>query len=350
HVTWWLSGRPDLDAADRDLVQEGTLYFTVNALGFALVALLTTWLMAGVNRRRPWDAAGFALAPALALTATVNWDLLAVVFVAGAAWAWARERPLLTGVMIGLGTAVKLYPLFLLGAVLVICLRTRRWRTLALTVAGAGAAWAVANAPALLTGPDQWKVFWSFNSERAADLGSVWLVAQQMFDTSFAVETVNRGSWLFFILWCVGVLALGWKAPVTPRFAQLGFLILAGFLLVNKVYSPQYVLWLLPLAALARPKWRDLLVWQAGELFYFAAVWWYLGEFLAPGSDGQPVVYWVAVAARVLAELYLVALVTRDVLRPDHDLVAREPYEEPEPEPDPDPGDGAALGAPADGD
>ncbi|WP_239455453.1 glycosyltransferase family 87 protein [Nocardioides gilvus] len=325
HVTWWLSGTPDLDAEDRDLVQEGTLYFAVNALGFALVALLTTWLMAGVNRRRPWDAAGFALAPALALTATVNWDLLAVVFVAGAAWAWARERPLLTGVMIGLGTAVKLYPLFLLGAVLVICLRSRRWRTLALTAAAAGGAWLLANAPALLTGPAQWKVFWSFNSERAADLGSVWLVAQQMFDTWFEVETVNLGSWVFFILWCVGVLALGWQAPVSPRFAQLGFLIVAGFLLVNKVYSPQYVLWLLPLAVLARPRWRDLLIWQAGEVIYFAAVWWYLAEELTPAGDGAPVIYWLAIALRLAAQLWLVAVVARDVMRPEKDPVERPP-------------------------
>ena len=66
------------------------------------------------------------------------------------------------------------------------------------------------------------------------------------------------------------VLALGLTSPSTPRLAQLGFLIVAGFLLVNKVYSPQYVLWLLPLAVLARPRWRDLLIWQAGEVIYFA--------------------------------------------------------------------------------
>src|SRR5690606_1922596 len=82
-ATWALSGAPDVDDPERDLVQEGTLYVAVNAVGFGAIALLTTWLMAGVTRRRPWDAAGFALAPALAFTSIVNWDLLAVVFVAG---------------------------------------------------------------------------------------------------------------------------------------------------------------------------------------------------------------------------------------------------------------------------
>lgn len=325
-VTWLLSGAPDVDDPDRDLAREGTLYVAVNAVGFGVVALLTTWLMAGVVRRRPWDAAGFALAPALALTAIINWDLLAVVFVAGAAWAWARGRPGLTGVLIGVGTAVKLYPALLLGAVLVLCLRRRRWRELATTVGAALAAWLVVNLPALLTGPAEWRVFWSFNSDRGADLGSLWLVAQQMMGPGawIDVDVVNLGSWAFLALWCLGVLVLGLKAPVSPRFAQLGFLIVAGFLLVNKVYSPQYVLWLLPLAVLAHPRWRDLLIWQAGEVIYFASVWWWLGDFLDPGAGEFSPSYWLAVVLRVAAQLWLVAMVVRGVLDPRHDPVGRD--------------------------
>ncbi len=126
-------------------------------------------------------------------------------------------------------------------------------------------------------------------------------------------------------MWCVGVLVLGMAAPRTPRLAQLGFLVVAGFLLVNKVYSPQYVLWLLPLAVLARPRWRDLLVWQAGEVFYFATVWLYLGQYVAPTGGGEAGAYWIAIMVRVLAQLWLVAVVVRDVLRPWRDPVDRPP-------------------------
>lgn len=323
YVTWLVSGMPEVDDPERDLVHESTTYVAVNAVGFAAVALLTTWLLAGVHRRRPWDAAGWAVAPAMALTALINWDLLVVVTVAGAAWAWARGRPVLTGLLIGLGTAIKLYPLLLLGAVFVICLRHWRWRTFLTTLAAALGAWVLANAPAFLTGFEQWTHFFTFNSDRGADLGSLWLVLRDGWWPRLDAGTVNDASWVFLLLWCLGVLIVGIKAPTTPRFAQLGFLIVAGFLIVNKVYSPQYVLWLLPLAVLAHPRWRDLIIWQAGELLYLVAIWWYLGGVLSP-ADGPSWIYWAAIVLRVAGQLWFVTMVTRAVLDPRRDVVAEE--------------------------
>ncbi|WP_121254034.1 glycosyltransferase family 87 protein [Nocardioides ferulae] len=347
-VTHQITGSPDVEArysqpADAlggkpEVQREMRAFVIVNALGFAAVVLLAAWLLARTHRRRPWDAAVFAASPALALTALVNWDLLAVALVAGALWAWARAHPGLAGVLIGLGTAVKLYPLFLLGGVLVICLRRRRWGDLGLAVVAAAGAWLLANAPAYLAGPDAWRVFWHFNSDRGADLGSIWLVVQQAADTTISPDTINAWSWVLFGAWCVGVLLVGLAAPQTPRLAQLGFLVVAGFLLVNKVYSPQYVLWLLPLAALARPRWRDQIVWQSGEVLYFAAVWWYLGGYLEPAGGGDAGFYWLAIVLRMAAELYLVGVVVRDVLVPSHDPVAegREPVERAARRPEPD--------------
>ena len=341
-VTHWLNGSPAIEprygqsvgelSGTAPVLREMRIFVIVNAIGFAALTLLAAWFLTGVNPRRPWDAAGFALSPALLLSGLVNWDLVAVVFVAGALWAWARDRPLLTGVLIGLGTAVKLYPLFLLGGILVICLRQRRIRDLGLATLGAAGTWVLANLPAYLSGPEEWKVFWTFNSDRGADLGSAWLVVQQAVEQAgkpFAFEphTINVGSWLFFGAWCIGVLALGLSSPSTPRLAQLGFLVVAGFLLVNKVYSPQYVLWLLPLAVMARPRWRDLLIWQAGEVLYFAAVWWYLGGYLAPAAGGDSGFYWAAIVIRIAGELWLVAMVVRDLWWPRHDPVRSAAWE-----------------------
>jgi hypothetical protein len=91
-----------------------------------------------------------------------------------------------------------------------------------------------------------------------------------------------------FLLLCVGIAVLGLAAPRRPRLVSLLFLIVAAFVLTNKVYSPQYSLWLVPLAVMARPRWRDFLIWQAGEVVYFAAIWWFLvgyGVDDATGTD-----------------------------------------------------------------
>lgn len=310
-----------------DVQREVRGFVIVNALGFAALALLAAGLLTRVNPHRPWDALPFALSPALAFTGLINWDLVAVACVAAALWAWARGGPAgawWTGVFLGLGTAAKLYPLFGLGALVVICLRERRPADLARAVFAAVITWVVVNAPGFVTGPDAWRVFWSFNSDRGADLGSLWLVWSQV-RGPVEVGLINDVSLAFFAGWCLVVLTLGLAAPTSPRFTQLFFLLVAGFLLVNKVYSPQYVLWLLPLAVLARPRWRDLLIWQATEVFYWMAVWWYLGEYITGADGAQSPLYWVAIALRVLGELYLVAMVSVDILRPGRDPVVRVP-------------------------
>ncbi len=330
-LTHAVAGWPDVDEraaaptdtlfGDAEVQREIRAFVILHAVLFALSALAAAWFLARTHRRRPWDAMGFAAAPVLALSGLVNWDLYAVALVAAALWAWSRDRPGLTGLLIGLGTATKLYPLFLLGGVLVICWRRRRWGDLALASVAAAVAWAAVNLPAYVSSAGAWRVFWTFNADRGPDLGSLWLVVGQAADAAIAPGTVNVVSWAVFGAWCLGVLVLGLRAPETPRLAQLGLLVVAGFLLVNKVYSPQYVLWLLPLAVLARPRWRDLLVWQAAEVFYFASVWWYLGGDLAPAGGGDAGFYWLAILVRVAGQLWLVGVVVRDVLRPAGDPV-----------------------------
>jgi uncharacterized membrane protein len=328
-VTQALHGGADLDErreADASEVfalsgveAERQDYFLVTAVLLAPFLLLAAYFLAGAHRGRPWDALPFVASPALVATGLVNWDLMAVACVAGAFWAWSRGSPVLAGVLVGLGTAAKLYPLFLIGAILVVALRRRTPGPFLAATAGAAGAWLAVNVPVMLWSLDGWRGFWGFNSDRGADLGSLWLVLAQA-GHPVSPETVNLVSGLLFLGVCVGVLVLGLRAAYVPRVAQLALLVLVGFLLVNKVYSPQYVLWLLPVAVLARPRWRDLLIWQAGELYYFAMVWMHLGGFTASATTGgQDAAYAWAILVRLLAQLYLAGVVVRDVLRPWQD-------------------------------
>jgi len=325
-VTHLLGTSPDLSetprseiGADVRVQHDGAIFWGVNAVGLFVCLLVSLTLLVKAQRRRPWDAMLIAAAPALVLAAMINWDLLALVFVAGFLWAWATRRPLTAGVFMGLGVATKFYPLFLLGPLLVLCLRQRRLDAWAKTAAAAVGAWSLVNVPIYLWSPDAYLWFWEFNAARGPDFGSVWLVASN-YGHAASSHTINLTTWIFFGCACMAIGALGFFAPRRPRLVQLMFLVVVAFLLVNKVYSPQYVLWLLPLAALARPRWRDLLIWQACEIFYFFAVWMHIANFFV--DAGEPdLPYALAVAVRIVGELFLVWLVVRDILSPWHDPV-----------------------------
>lgn len=91
------------------------------------------------------------------------------------------------------------------------------------------------------------------------------------------------------------------------------------------------MLWLIPLAALARPRWRDFLIWQAGEVVYFLGIWFYLAYTTSGDKhQGLPLEgYQVAIAAHLLCTLYLCAVVVRDILLPDRDVVRRDGSDDP---------------------
>src|SRR6478609_2002105 len=217
-------------------------YFTIGAIFLGLMYLWAVASTAKIARRRIWDTAIMCLSPLLIVHAFTNWDLLAIGITAGAMLAWARKKPVLAGALLGLGTAAKLYPILLLGPLLVL-----------------------------------------------------------------------------FLITCVAIGWLGLSAARRPRFAQLAFLVIAAFLLTNKVWSPQYSLWLLPLAVLALPRWRPLLLWQASE----AVVWVLLMlSFAGEANKGLSVYPFInAALVRDAMVLILVFLVVRDILRPAGDLV-----------------------------
>ncbi|WP_335932322.1 glycosyltransferase family 87 protein [Streptomyces sp. PTD5-9] len=307
------------------------MYWMVNAGMLMVCAAIIAVCVARTHRRRPWDGLLVALAPAFALTATINWDLLAVALTAAAMLMWSRGRTVAFGVLIGLATAAKLYPVLLLGPVFVLCWRAGKWRAFVSATLGAAVSWLVVNLPVMILAPEGWKRFYAFSEERGVDFGSFWLIITQRTGRPIEVTTVNTVSTLLTIALCAAIGVLTLTAPRRPRFAQLAFLVVAVFILVNKVYSPQYVLWLIPLAALARPRWRDFLIWQACEVLYFLGIWMYLA-YTTSGDKHQGLPtegYQLAIALHLLGTLYLCAVVVRDVLRPERDVVRHDGSDDP---------------------
>ncbi|ADP85133.1 glycosyltransferase family 87 protein [Pseudofrankia inefficax] len=414
-------------------------------LGLACVTVVATALTAG--RRRIWDAALFALAPTMVLHLLTNWDIIAVAFAALAIYAWSRRMPVVAGVMLGLGVCTKLYPIFFLVGLFVLCLRTGYLRTFARTAIATAATivaimlptWLVAGyfvgtqkvqdgiLPTFFSGGDWLSLlgghgpdgsrnaveqFFHLNETRVADWDSVafalqWLSgahdpgwfaglhlvvvllsglllagavvlvryraerarwaagpeeperAQGLLDAPRVQVAVAGGTWLVIVIatplvltairehgvpvhvlnWVTAVVllmvvaaicALCWFAPRRPRLPQVLFLLVVAFLVTNKVFSPQYTLWLVPLYALARPKWRAFLVWQATEAYLLFMRFMHFIYNDTSGGRGVARGWFVgAVALRDLMLVVLAGLVVREILRPELDVVRASGLDDP---------------------
>lgn len=311
-------------------------YFDVNATLVVAVWIVTVLATARTARRRAWDAAMVAVAPGIVLAGFINWDLWAVGLLALGMYFFARNKLLLAGIFIGLGAATKLYPVLILGAVVLLALRTGKIRAVLLTAGAAALTWLAVNLPAAAGDPAGWKYFYQFTESRPAGYSSPWfaynLVAGRLGWTALDAEAINALALNVFLAACVLIAILALSAPRRPRLAQLGFLIVAAFILTNKVYSPQFVIWLIPLLALARPRWRDFLVWQAIEGLHWAAIWMYLGQVTSGGATQHNIdmpYYVLAVLAHMLATGYLMSRVVWDIYDPGYDVIRRHGADDP---------------------
>ena len=291
HVTAWLER---LAAAGPGA---GTVATTAAlAVLLAGLALLATALLVRVDRRRPWAAAGWAMSPVL-LVHWLSWELVAGVGVAVLLWGWTSGRSRLAGVGAGVGAAFALPVAVAFVGVLAVGGR-RRDRVHALLAAGA--------AYVVLALPGRARV-------EDPDVGSVWLLLEQ-------AGAAGSGALRTTVSLVVLALAAGgvwWlvrsAGPPTPlTSARAGLVMMVAALLVAPSAPPELALLVLPLAAIAVRRWRDLLVWQGCHLVSWVLTGWHLGDAMAPTVTDDARAYWLAILLRVVGLAWLVVAVLRD--------------------------------------
>jgi len=182
--------------------------------------------------------------------------------------------------------------------------------------------------------------FFQLNTMRPADWDSVWRVVEKVRGNPLDSPgrppntppgTLNLAVAISFIVCLALIVLLALKAPRRPRLAQLLFLTVFAFLLTNKVWSPQFSIWLVPLALLARPRWRPLLVWQAAEALVLFTRFYFFIRIGDPNGEKGIGDWWYisALGLRDLALLVVAGLVVRDVLRPERDVVRADGVDDP---------------------
>ena len=285
------------------------IYFAVNAV--LLFGCLLWLVRSQLVMARPTLAIAVACSPTLMTTGLINWDLLVVALTAAGLAAWTRDKPLMAGVWWGLGVAAKLYPVVIFGALFVWCLRKGKMKQWAQSLSVAALSWIAVNLPLMLTHWDGWAYFYTFNSDRGADLGSIWYALSL---ARMGLADAATASRVFMVLGYLALAALIFFARKVPHVSQIAYLAVAIMVVGNLVYSPQYVLWILPLLVVANPRLKDLVIFTLAELFYFACIWLFLGGALHPPGQ-RPWVYIISIVIRFGVSIWLMGRVALDIWR-----------------------------------
>ncbi len=271
-------------------------FFDLSAVVMAGLLLITVTAVAlAAGQRRRWDAAHVALAPVLFTAALVSYDLLAVAFCATAILAWARRRPAVSGLFLGLAVASRPLTAVVAVAILGICVRSGRVRAWGILAGSAAGVWVVVR---LVLFPSPFAALssaWQTWRDSPPGYGSLWLVPSLVRDSSPVASGISYTgpvvssamattlTILSLLIVALVTLLVALTTRHRPRLAHLALFATAGALLATKSLPVQAGLLLLPLVALAGLRWRDHLIWAGAEVAYFVGVWLYI----AAGSDAN---------------------------------------------------------------
>lgn len=236
--------------------------------GFVLANGVLMWGAAvgvyrGLHHLAPRAALYWAATPLLMVYATQNWCLWGLLPLVAAWVQYERGRWGWSGAWLAVGTAVKLFPVVAWPFMAYGLWRQRNRRAVAVLTGVAGATWLAVNLPTLLAAPAGWLWFWCFNASRPVG-GDLWT-------TLHLGPLLTTSQWNAVTLGLVlagAVVALaGMARGLSPRAATA--LVLTGLLALNKVWSPQYILWVFASACAADwPGWTLAVLSGTGLVDY----------------------------------------------------------------------------------
>ena len=287
-------------------------YYRLNVVFLAALFIFIAYI---VYRIRPEVAYLAAIAPAAIASLYINWDLWAIASMMLAIYWFDRKRFDYSALAIGISISTKFLPIFLLLPIVLILWRRDEIKTLVRYLAITVATFAVINIPVLLTTPEGWLRFYQLNFDRGQDWGSAWYALSSL--------GVPLGSTNFFAILAllIAVLVISvfiFATKETLNLADVSFIVLALVMVASKVYSPQYVLWLVPLAVIAITTRKDLhafWIWQIAEVIYHVAIWQHLAT-VTDAKFGLPLTGYALISLiRIAACLYFVAVLIKKAAR-----------------------------------
>jgi len=286
-------------------------YFNFNAL---LLALLFIGLVFIVYRIKPEFTHLLPVAPAMIASLYINWDLWAIATMMLAIYWFDRKAYLYSSIALAVSISTKFLPVFLLLPIIFILWRSNQIREMVKYAATTFGIWLAINLPFALTTPTGWWRFYKLNLAREADWGSLWLAFSQL---GLGLANLNYLAILLLLIGVTSFVIFLFELKNTPTLASVAFIVLAIVMVASKVYSPQYVLWLTPLAVIALTNKKDLhafWIWQIAETMYHVAIWQHLALFTGAKFGLQEGGYATITLIRIAATAYLVFVLIKRAL------------------------------------
>ena len=287
-------------------------YFNINIF-FLILLFIATVLV--VRKIRPEFAYLVPVAPAMIASLFINWDLWAIASMMIAIYWFDRKQYLASSVLLGISISTKFLPIFLLIPIVFIFWRDAKMKEAIKYLAITFGIWLAINLPFALTTPTGWWRFYKLNLDRGPDWGSFWLALQQL---GINLTNLNYLSVLLLLIALTTIAILLFELKYTPSLASVAFFVIASVMLASKVYSPQYVLWLTPLAVIALTNSKDLhafWLWQTTEIIYHIAIWQHLAQVTDATFGLGPTPFAILTLLRIAGTMYQMAVLARRALQ-----------------------------------
>ena len=275
-------------------------YFDLNILLIALLLIASVFIL---WRLKPEYVALFPIAPAVFGSLFINWDIYAVLFALLSLYFYKDEKMDVSALFMGIAISTKFYPGVILFGIALIFWNQKKIIQLIRYVLVTVFSWLAINLPVALTNFDGWWRFFKLNIDRDSDLGSIWYAASLL---KFPQPNINNFTIILFLI-ALGAIGVFYFMVAQSRsdfanLATVAFLTVAAFVTISKVYSPQYILWLTPLAVLAMTRKEErsaFWVWQGTEALYHFAIWQYLASYTGAKFGLTETVYAATIFIRI---------------------------------------------------
>ena len=275
-------------------------YFDINVIFISLLFIASAFF---VHRIKPKYALLMVFAPAVIMSLFMNWDMCAVLPSLIAIYYFDKGKYVSSAIFLSVAISAKFYPIVMLLPICILLIKSKKFIELRKFFIAATATYLFINLPIMITNFSGWSYFYKGSFNRGVGYGSIWEVFEIL---GLKLNNVNYYYFVSTFVTFILISIFFWRSKNFSDLHEVVFLSVFSFAAFNKVYSPQFVLWLTPLAVLALKNKKQIslfALWQLLEAIYHLALWRYFyqlggGQVLIAVS---PKYYAIISALRLLA-------------------------------------------------